>query len=106
MKGFAAEVLYSLPSTAKNYESAVDVLQKRYGKNQIIVRNYLEDLLKRQRIDNDAKQLRSLIDNVAAKKAILSHHDATSDQRFVLIVKNQLPRPLKKKWIRKMFSLI
>ena len=96
MKGSSAEVLNSFPSTAESFELAVAVLQKRYGKNQISVRNHLEDLLKGQRIDNDAKQLRSLINKVAAKNAILSHQEVTRDLLFVLIVENQLSRPMKK----------
>ena len=36
MKVSAAEVLYSFPSTAVNYEFAVDVLQKRYEKTKLL----------------------------------------------------------------------
>ena len=106
MKGAAADVLNSFPTTASNYEPAVATLMKRFGKNQIIVRNHLEDLLKGQKIDNDPKQLRLLIDKIAAKKAILDHHEVTWDQLFVQIVENQLSRPLKEKWIRKICPLI
>ena len=55
MEGSVAEVLNSFHSTTENYEPVVAVLQQKYGKNQIIVRNHLEDLLKGQRIGNDAK---------------------------------------------------
>ena len=106
MQGTAADVLSSFPSTASNYDPAVAAILKRYGKSQIIVRNHLEDLLKGQKIENDPKQLRNLVDRVAAKKAILTHHGVTWDQLFVQIVENQLSRPLKEKWIRKICPLI
>ena len=106
MRGAAADVLNSYPLTASSYDSAVTAILKRYGKKQIIIRNHLEDLLKGQRIDNDAKQLQALTDRVAAKKAILTDHGVTWDQLFVQIVENQLSRPLKEKWVRKLCPMI
>jgi len=104
MKGTASDVSNSYPTTVNNYDAAVAAALKRYEKT--IVRNHLEDLLKGQRTDNDAKELRGLLDRVVAKKAILTDHGVIWDQLFVRIVESQLSRLLKEKWVRKMCPMI
>ena len=106
IKGDASNTLENYPTTAENYDAAVEAVNKRFGRKQAIVRSNIKDLLAFFKVDYNAKQLRSLLDKISAKQAILQQHNAIFDQVLTQIVKMQLPKVVEERWIRKLSPLI
>ena len=102
LKGDAAGALDSYPTTAENYNAAVEAVKKRFGRNQAIIRSHIKDLLSSSQIDLNIKQLRNLLDKVVAKRALLSNFNVNWDQVFVQVIEQQLPSSLQERWIRKL----
>ena len=106
MKGDASNTLENYPTTAENYDAAVEAVNKRFGRKQAIVRSHIKDLLDFSKADYNAKQLRSLLDKISAKQAILQQHNVTFDQVLTQIIEMQLPKVVEERWIRKLSPLI
>ena len=68
LEGSAAGAIRGLPLTAKNYGAAKDILKKRFGQPQIIIKSHMEGLVKvaAVTVDNDLKRLCLLYDRVEA----------------------------------------
>lgn len=64
MKGEAAGVLNSYPTTAVSYDSTVETLKKRFGKKQTFIRCHVKDLLSSGKIEPNAKLLSNFLDNM------------------------------------------
>ena len=106
LKGDAAGALNCYPTTAENYDAAVAAVEKRFGREQVIIRSQVQELLYGRKIDHEPKQLRSLLDKVVAKKSILEKRKVSWDQVFTLIIEQQLPKTLQERWIRHVSPLI
>ena len=106
LKGSASDILNGFPTTGKNYDAAVKAVLKRYGRNQAIVRNNIEELLRGKKIEHDANQVRKMLDSANAKRSVLAQHDVKWDQIFVQILESQLSRQLLERWMRKISPLI
>ena len=73
LKGTAAEAIDGLPVTSENYEHARDVLEKRYGKPQLVISTHMSKLMKLKEVrSTNAKELRSLYDKVESNVRALT----------------------------------
>ena len=68
LQGTAFETIAELPISNSNYKEAVDLLQKRYVKKQILISKYVETLLALPAIESskDLQNLRCLYDRTEA----------------------------------------
>ena len=66
LEGSAAAAIAGLTTTEANYESAIDLLQKRFGDSQVIISGHHDALLKIAPLHSskDIKELRTLHDKV------------------------------------------
>ena len=48
LEGNAARTVHGLTLTSSNYDAAVEMLQERYGKPQIIISEHMDEILKIQ----------------------------------------------------------
>ena len=66
LEGSAAAAIAGLTTTEANYESAIDLLQKRFGDSQVIINGHHDALLKIAPLHSskDIKELRNLHDKV------------------------------------------
>ena len=73
LKGVAAEAIEGLPVTSENYQHARDVLEKRYGKPQLVISTHMSKLMKLKEVrSTNAKELRSLYDKVESNVRALT----------------------------------
>ena len=66
--GTAAKTISGLRLSGSNYNHAVDLLTKRFGSMQLIIRKHIEMLIQLPKLNNssDLKQLRKLLDKTEA----------------------------------------
>ena len=62
LKGEAARAISGLPLTEENYKKAIELLQERFGKPQILTNAYMESLSKIDAPPADTKNLRTFYD--------------------------------------------
>ena len=67
LKGEAACAFSGLPLTEENYKKAIELLQERFGKPQILTNAYMESLSKIDAPPADTKNLRTFYDTCEAK---------------------------------------
>ncbi|XP_068738997.1 uncharacterized protein [Montipora capricornis] len=62
----AESATVGLPLTADNYKVAIDILKDRFGKPQLLISNYMDDLLKLPSVNSvhGTKKLRDLFDKI------------------------------------------
>ena len=66
LKGEAARAISGLPLTEENYKKAIELLQERFGKPQILTNAYMESLSKIDAPPADTKNLRTFYDTCEA----------------------------------------
>ena len=66
LKGEAARAISGLPLTEENYKKAIELLQERFGKPQILTNAYIESLSKIDAPPADTKNLRTFYDTCKA----------------------------------------
>ena len=98
--GQARSAITGFALTSANYESAVELLKKRYGKRTAIQRAHVNELLNVQPVFNerDAPRLRSLYDFLEAKYRALQAlgvDESTYSTIVVPPVLEKLPHPLR-----------
>ncbi|CAB4040850.1 PREDICTED: uncharacterized protein LOC107340613, partial [Paramuricea clavata] len=66
LKGPAALTIAGLQLSAENYDTAVKLLQERFGNKQVIISGHMDSLLKitSLNVSNDVKKLRQMYDKV------------------------------------------
>ena len=66
LEGVAARSIHSLSLTADNYNSAVEILHKRFGRTQQIITSHMDELLKLPSCTNDRNSsLRYIYDQIS-----------------------------------------
>ena len=66
LKGEAARAISGLPLTEENYKKAIELLQERFGKPQILTNAYMESLSKIDTPPADTKNLSTFYDTCEA----------------------------------------
>ena len=66
LKGEAARAISGLPLTEENYKKAIELLQERFGKPQILTNAYMDSLSKIDAPPADTKNLRTFYDTCEA----------------------------------------
>ena len=65
LEGRALRAVQGLPVTEGNYQSAVDILQQRFGKSQAIISAHMEELMKIPACGDKPSQMRYVYDKVS-----------------------------------------
>ena len=87
LEGPAARAIQGLPVTEANYESAVKLLQERFGNKQKIISSHMEELLKLQTCSTDrANQLRTIYDRINVHVRSLEALGITSEHYGSLLI--------------------
>ncbi|XP_078347108.1 uncharacterized protein LOC144632354 [Oculina patagonica] len=87
LEGSASRAIEGLPVTEENYESAVDILKKRFGKPQQLISAHMEELLKLNICTVDKPgQLRFLYDKISVNIRGLEALGVKSDQYGSLLI--------------------
>lgn len=87
LEGSALRAIEGLPVTEENYDSAVDILKKRFGKPQQLISAHMEELLKLNLCAVDKPgQLRFLYDKISVNIRGLEALGVKSDQYGSLLI--------------------
>ena len=87
LEGPAARAIQGLPITEANYESAIRLLQERFGNKQRIISSHMEELLKLQTCSSDkAYQLRTIYDRINIHVRSLEALGITSEHYGSLLI--------------------
>ena len=87
LEGPAARAIQGLTLSAANYDAAIDLLVKRFGKPQAIITAHMEELLKVPNCTGDrSSSLRSVYDKIIVQVRGLESLDVTSDQYGSLLI--------------------
>ncbi|KAL9977060.1 hypothetical protein ACROYT_G014424 [Oculina patagonica] len=87
LQGSASRAIEGLPVTEENFESAVDILKKRFGKPQQLISAHMEELLKLNICTVDKPgQLRFLYDKISVNIRGLEALGVKSDQYGSLLI--------------------
>ncbi|XP_015750619.1 PREDICTED: uncharacterized protein LOC107330534 [Acropora digitifera] len=81
LKGQAARAIQSLTRTEANYNSAIEILQKRFGKPQNIISTHMDEMLKiPSYVRDNASQLRLVSDKISVNVGGLESLGVSSTQ--------------------------
>ena len=87
LEGQAARAIQGLTRTEANYNSAIQILQKRFGKPQNIISKLMDELLKIPGCVNDnAPQLRLVYDKISVNIRGLESLGVDSNQYGSLLI--------------------
>ncbi|XP_024875908.1 uncharacterized protein LOC112457210 [Temnothorax curvispinosus] len=103
----AAELIDSFPPMEENYDSAIESLKNRFGRDEMLVEVYVRELLKlvMQNVlkPDDRMPLSSLYDKIEAQLRALETLGVTSDKcgaMLLPLVESSLPEELLRAWQR------
>ena len=95
LRGVAAEAIEGLPVTSENYHHARDVLEKRYGKPQLVISTHMSKLMKLKEVrTTNTKELPSLYDKVESNVRALTSLGVVREQvgpMLIPIILDKLP---------------
>ena len=101
LKGEPLEAVKALPCTDKNYDSAIDILKKRYGDPALLIGLYAEKIVSLQPVkDGDIHGYRALLDEFKAHIDQIEHlyeevnHDGVHIPKHELFLSALLTRRL------------
>ena len=96
LEGEASECIKGLPLSNENYESARDILSRRFGDKQTLISAHMDALLGLESVENDEdiKGLRKLFDRIESQVRSLESLDCKSETfgpMLIPIVIRKLP---------------
>ena len=87
LEGSASRAIAGLPITEENYDAAIDILNKRFGKPQQLISAHMDELLKISSCSTDKpSQLRYLYDKLSVNIRGLEALGVKSDQYGSLLI--------------------
>ena len=99
LEGPAARVIQGLTLTSLNYNHARKLLEERYGRPQVIIRTYMENLLKISPCTTDQpKQLRYMYDQICVQMRGLESLGITNEsygQLLIPIIMSKMPSDMR-----------
>ena len=91
--------MQGLTRTEANYNSAIEILQKRFGKRQNIISKHMDEMLKIPECVNDnAPQLRLVYDKISANIRGLESLGVSSNQYgslLIPVIMSKLPHEIR-----------
>ena len=91
--------MQGLTRTEANYNSAIEILQKRFGKRQNIISKHMDEMLKIPECVNDnAPQLRLVDDKISANIRGLESLGVSSNQYgslLIPVIMSKLPHEIR-----------
>lgn len=103
----ARDVIESFPATAKNYEKAIDVLKKRFGREELLIEHYVRELISLViRNTNSGKgkiNVYQLYDKLESHLRALESIGMTRDKYAAMLfplVESCIPEEVLRAWIR------
>lgn len=104
----AFEVVNSFPPTSDNYEKAIQSLQSRFGKKDLLVEFYVRELLKLVLNKHKSVSLVMIYDKLETHLRALESLDVTTDMCAAMLfplVESSLPEDILRIWQRTMSSV-
>ena len=105
LRGDAAKSIQGLALTSANYNEAIEILQKRYGRPSVIIRAHVKNLLALEKVSKlNLQDLRKLVDEVEINVRGLKTLGVASDSYGIFltqIVLSKLPASICLEWARK-----
>jgi len=103
----ACEVVSSFPPTAENYEKAIQSLESRFGKKDLLIEFYVRELLKLVLNKSKKVSLATIYDKLETHMRSLETLDVTTDMCAAMLfplVESALPEETLRTWQRVMTS--
>jgi len=103
LRGEAAKCIASIPTTASNYDVAIERLQSRYGKPEVLRHRLLTKITEMKHLEN-YKTLRDGVDDLTATVRALEVQGVSHTEYGTLlmpIVEARMPKAWKLLWARK-----
>ena len=98
MEGVAASVLAGFEGLASEYPEALETVQKRYGKEHLVVRHIIHSVMNRDAPTKEAVSFGSFIEDTDAKLKALENHKATRDMILLPLIEHSLPSSIRMDW--------
>ena len=102
LKGDAMNLLKGLPVTAENYDKGKDLLQKRFGRKQVVIFAHVQTLLKLEIPEaSSSSKLSQFYDRLAVNVRALESMGVSADQFGVVltpIIVSLLPKEIRMGW--------
>ncbi len=86
LEGRALRAVQGFPITEGNYQSAVDILQQRFGKSQAIISAHMEELMKIPACGDKPSQMHYVYDKVSVHVRGLESLGVNSEQYGSLLI--------------------
>lgn len=105
----AAEVVNSFPPTTDNYDKAIQSLQKRFGKKDLLIEYYVRELLRLVLNKSKGLTLVTIYDKLETHLRSLESLGVTTDMCAAMLfplVESALPEDLLRTWQRYLTSAI
>lgn len=99
----AAEIVNSFPPTTDNYKKAIQSLQSRFGKKDLLIEYYVRELLKLVLNKNRESTLMTIYDKLETHMRALESLGVTTDMCAAMLfplVESSLPEELLRTWQR------
>ena len=99
LEGHAARAIQGLTRTEANYNSAIEILQKRFGKPQNIISKHMDEMLKIPGcVNNKASQLRLVYDKISVNISGLESLGVSSNHYgslLIPVIMSKLPHEIR-----------
>ena len=100
LTGDAAQTISGFQITSKNYDEAIELLEKRFGNKQIIISRHIEDLMQLPKVstNDDLRGLRILYDKLETTTRSLKSIGINSDSYSAIlspVIMSKLPSELR-----------
>jgi hypothetical protein len=106
VEGSAASVLAGKKGLEEEYEEAVDMIQKRYGKQHTVVRFLVNEIASGNVPANDSTSFGTFVGEVKSHLSSLDAYNASRDMVVVSLLETRLPSSIRMDWEREVCSLV
>ena len=107
MKGDASHVLDGVGVLAENYETAVTLIQQRFGRKRVITRHLVRSLAQMESVEMmEAKQFLALTDKLSARYATLKSQIKEVDEMLIPLLEDKLPTDVRQMWERHLGTMV
>ncbi|KMQ82467.1 hypothetical protein RF55_22863 [Lasius niger] len=99
MKGPAAQIFDGLDITNENYNTALEILEKRYGKKELLIKRNINKIMKLTKVNNveNLIQLRQLLQDITITIRNLKNLDIemeNTSELLIPIIKGLFPKEI------------
>ncbi len=106
MEGTASSILAGKKGLEEEYDEAIDIVYKKFGKDHAIVRQLVNAIVSSTTPTKEAASFGKFVDKVKTNLSALDTHKVSRDMVVMPLIENRLPASTRMDWEREVCSII